>query len=208
MKLQVRKKQNVDFQELGYKFLMSNNVFTNETDFVDSKVWTDIDEIAERAEVILLSLGYIEDSEDVPKSNKADVLRSVAKGFIKAFMNQNSLKALHNFEEATLENMLVRGLSFWEHKKPLENEVVGIERDIRLKELEVEISVLLSEPTMYFKGGWPEIFKAQEYLHDEHWLADSNEEDELEKNEYLENNSRTKSCINIFNNAIYTQAKC
>lgn len=199
MKLQVRKKQNVDFRDLGYKFLISSNIFTNEADYVDSKVWTDIEEIAERAEDILLGLGYIEYSEDVSKFITEDILRSAAKGFIKAFMNKNLLKALHKFEEATLESMIVRGLIFWGNKEIIGNEVVGLERDIRLKELEAEISVLMSEPDMYFIGGWPEIFESQKYLHDEHWLVDSNEEDESEKNEYLEKNSRMRYfCSDFF----------
>jgi hypothetical protein len=60
--LQIRKKQNIEFKNLGYKFLLSNTQFINESNFVDNKVWTDIGDISERAEEILIGLHFIDES--------------------------------------------------------------------------------------------------------------------------------------------------
>ena len=63
LSLQVRKKQDVAFYDLGYKFLITEIDDTEiEKRYVDGVVWTDIVELVNRTEEILLTLGYLEDT--------------------------------------------------------------------------------------------------------------------------------------------------
>lgn len=61
--LQIRKKQNVEFKDIGYRFLLKQRSWelVRIEDFVDEKLWTSVEDTIERAEEILLTLGYIEE---------------------------------------------------------------------------------------------------------------------------------------------------
>ncbi|WP_182102718.1 hypothetical protein [Niallia taxi] len=180
--LQVRKKQNTDFRDLGYRFLIDETV--DKSMYVDEIVWTDIDEIAVRAEDVLVSLGYIEEARKPFKQSDIEVLRAVTIGSVKALKARGLLKPLEDYQESFLEDMILRLISFWESKLPFE--VSGeseIQRKIRLKELELEICTLMNEPDIYFTGGWADTFYGQSFLHDEEWLEDLIKEEEEEAKE-------------------------
>lgn len=196
MKLQVRKKQNVEFRDLGYKFLVEDKLYVKKADYVDSKVWTDIDDISDRADEILFSLEYIESSsyEQTPnKNSKPDILRAAAKGFIKAFKKREFLIALNDYEEDALENMILHALKYWEVKEPFEDETTGIEREIRLKELQLELTTIITEPSVMSLENWSGIIKSHNHLHDEEWLNKFLEKEKSYKTWYYHEASRKAS---------------
>jgi hypothetical protein len=196
MKLQVRKKQNVDFKDLGYKFLIKDGYYVNRNNYVDGIIWTDINDIASRAEEILIGLDFIDSdtiNQHVPST--PEVLRAAAKGFIRALYEKQYLRNLVDYQESELENILVRTLSFWENKEPIELEEDEIRQKIRLKEFEIEFKTLMIEPQIYYVGNWRELFYTQSYLHNEDWLNEELEEELEERKKIFIENSKSSSFI-------------
>ncbi|MCA1066052.1 TnsA endonuclease N-terminal domain-containing protein (plasmid) [Rossellomorea sp. AcN35-11] len=201
-KVQVRKRQNTDFRDLGYEFLIKEVDFIDEEQrqFVDGVVWEDTVSIVERSEDILSGLEYIDkdnldyDEADIP-SSPIEILRAASQGIIKALQDRSYIKGPENKE--ALEDMFVRMLSFWENSHDISQYLnengESLVTPIQEKEIEIEIKTLMVEPDMYCSGGWKEVWDYQKALHDEEWLEETLEE-EREEEEYnrLSKNERKK----------------
>ncbi|MCM3443278.1 MULTISPECIES: TnsA endonuclease N-terminal domain-containing protein [Metabacillus] len=186
-KIQLRKKQNIKFEDLGYEFLLEEGdyIYINKRDFVDCDVWSNHNEIVDRLEQILLALGFIQTTAPkIKNTSSPDILRAASYGIIRALKENQFLETIPEYNMYFLEDMFLRLLSYWEiSHNP--NEYMAkdkSESEIKLKELEIEIKFLMSKPDLYFNSNWKEVWDSQKHLHDEDWII---MEKEVEKEEDL-----------------------
>ncbi|MGQ4669146.1 hypothetical protein ACUIJN_25675, partial [Metabacillus halosaccharovorans] len=116
-KIQLRKKQNIKFEDLGYEFLLEEGdyIYINKRDFVDCDVWSNHNEIVDRLEQILLALGFIQTTAPkIKNTSSPDILRAASYGIIRALKENQFLETIPEYNMYFLEDMFLRLLSYWE----------------------------------------------------------------------------------------------
>lgn len=185
-KIQIRKKNNVSFKDIGYEFLLPTS-YENRLDikkFVYEQSWEDTNEIIEETEGFLINLGYIESVPEIFKS-PLPILQGAACGVKKALEHQEIISDLDEHKSQSLENMFVRLLSFWEivHDREQYENNDSKSIDVQQKEIEIEVQTLMTKPDMFFQGGWKEIWEQQKEIRDEEWLEATLEEEREKEDE-------------------------
>jgi hypothetical protein len=184
-KLQARKIKNIDFRNLGYSFYWGDPDIEDQ-DSVDSIRWDDDDKIIERAEEILVALRLVDEEELNTRERDADQVPSsipyiASRMIIKQLKRKQLLADLDETQASTIEDMIMRVVQIFRSYdfSDFINDKGKID-PIRVHEFELHIKMCMTEPSMYFVGGWKEIFDAQRDLHDEEWLKDSLEDEKQE----------------------------
>ncbi|MFX3643399.1 MAG: hypothetical protein ACE3L7_32905 [Candidatus Pristimantibacillus sp.] len=177
-KLQQRKEKNNEYRDMGYEFYLPplhDYADLGRNYSVEGKYWKDAHEIIDKSEEILLNNFFIEDEiEEREKEVIPPRIPSIAARMIVKQLKLNQLvDSLDEYEVRNIEDMLMRVIQVYRsyNFSDFINEEGKLD-PIRLYEFELHLKMCMSEPTMYFIGGWPEFFDGQRQLHDEKWLLD------------------------------------
>ncbi|CAM3207418.1 hypothetical protein HP548_02490 [Paenibacillus taichungensis] len=194
-KLQQRKSSNNEYRDMGYEFYLP--VQFDYADLVskysiDGKYWDDANEMIDKTEEILLCNFFIEDDIEEQKSI-VEVPTSIppiaSRMIVKQLKRKELIFDLDEYEIRSIEDMIMRAIQIYRSYdfSEIVNEDGHLD-PIHLREFELHLKMCMSEPTMYFVGGWREIFNGQRHLHDDEWLSDSLEE-ESEEEDVLDTSS-------------------